>query len=90
MRFGNAIRILLSATLSALLLSALFESATCLCSDNDVCSGACTACLCTQALEMPDAVGAVSLPAPVLPIPVIEPVRFVSLTFRPPIPPPRA
>ncbi len=90
MRFSSTIRTILSAALNALLLSALFESASCLCSDNDVCGGPSVLCLCTQALETPDAVGTASQPAPVPPMPVIEQDRFVSLTFSPPTPPPRA
>lgn len=90
MRFSSTIRIILSAALSTLLLSALFESATCLCSDDADCCGPCMLCLCTQALETPDAVGAVNQPVSVPVMPVIEQDQFVSLTFRPPTPPPRA
>lgn len=80
----------MSLFVGALLLFSLFESATCLCSDADDCCGPCMLCLCTQAIESPDATRAAASPdvAPVI-VPAV-PASFVSLTFRPPTPPPRA
>jgi hypothetical protein len=87
---NTAIRALMNAFLGGLLLFAFFESATCLCSDDDDCCGPCMLCLCTHAIETCDAVSPAALPDAALALLPAELNLFLSLTFRPPTPPPRA
>ena len=87
---SRSLRIIMVAVCGGLLLSAFFGSATCLCSDDADCCGPSMLCLCTQALEMPDAVSAVSHPDPAPLMLATRQDRYDSLTFRPPTPPPPA
>jgi hypothetical protein len=87
---GRLFRIALGAALGGMLLFSLFESATCLCSDDDDCCGPCMLCLCTQAIETPDAAGPAMLPDAAPESFLAAPDRFASLSCRPPTPPPRA
>ncbi|MBI5395740.1 MAG: hypothetical protein HZA91_10625 [Verrucomicrobia bacterium] len=87
---SNPIRALMNVFLGGLLAFSLFESATCLCSDDDDCCGPCMLCLCTQAIESPDAAGAVVQVGPATTLLPVELNQFVSFSFRPPTPPPRA
>ena len=87
---NNPIRALMTVFLSGLLMFSLFESATCLCSDDDDCCGPCMLCLCTQALETPDPAVPATLPNTVVASLPAKLNLFVSLSFRPPTPPPRA
>lgn len=87
---SRLLRIIMAAVCGGLLLSAFFESATCLCSDDADCCGPCMLCLCTQALETPDVVRTLSRPATAHLMLAIRQDRYDSLTFCPPTPPPLA
>lgn len=89
MACGNFIRLLMTAFLGTLFVFAAFEPVVAHCTDDDD-DGALCYCLCTQALDAPESVSAIS--SPVISVAALspEPDGFVSLSFRPPTPPPRA
>ncbi|MCX6909370.1 MAG: hypothetical protein NTY01_15195 [Verrucomicrobia bacterium] len=89
MACGNFIRVLMASVLGALFAFAAFEPVVAHCTDDDD-DGAMCYCLCTQALDAPEAVPTVG--SPILTVAALspEPDGFISLSFRPPTPPPRA
>ena len=79
----------MTAFLGALFLFAAFEPVVAHCTDDDD-DGALCYCLCTQALDAPETAPTVNSPTLTVAMPAMEPDHFVSLSFRPPTPPPRA